>query len=265
MNAPNHQLSIIPLATLLFAGGALYAQQPVLKLNATTVNVAGAPDGVRIDVLRWSTDAERDQLIQAWVKPVAPAPAGGRGRGRGAPDPTADAAAGGDDAAGAAAGAAPAAAARGGGGGRGGAAAGGRGGRGGRGGGEPAAPVTPESSLASALEKAPTVGYLWSSEVAGYALRYAGKFAEPDGGQKVVLVTERRLGAWNDAWKPASGDTTTGYEFSVIELRLNAKGEGEGKASLTGKIVVDGSGKTIGLQDYAALPVILKSVKHRTS
>ena len=119
--------------------------------------------------------------------------------------------------------------------------------------------------MAAALEKAPTIGYLWTSEVAGYALRYAGKFAEPDGSQKIVLVTERRLGAWNDAWKLSSGETTTGYEFSVIELHLNAKGEGEGKASLTGKVAIDGTGKTIGVQDYATLPVILKSVKHRTS
>ena len=48
--------------------------------------------------------------------------------------------------------------------------------RGARGGGsDEAARPTPEGTLAAALKQAPTVGYLWSSEVAGYALRYAGK------------------------------------------------------------------------------------------
>src|SRR5580692_9191914 len=59
---------------------------PILSLTATTNNVAGAPDSIRIDLLRWSTDAERDQLVAAWTNPVAPAAAGrgGRGGGRGA-------------------------------------------------------------------------------------------------------------------------------------------------------------------------------------
>ena len=236
---------------LLCAAGWLLAQQPALRLAATTENVSGAPEAIRIDVLRWSTDAERDQLISAWTHPVAPPPPAGRGRGgagrgRGGAAATPDGAA------------APA-----------GAAAAGRGGRGGRGGGRGAAadttPVTPESSLEAALEKAPTVGYLWSSEVAGYSLRYAAKIAEPDGGSRVVLVTERRLGAWNSAWRPAAPDAANKYQFSIIELRINSKEQGEGKASLTGKIVIDDAAKSIGLEDYSALPVVLKDVKPRSS
>jgi hypothetical protein len=44
---------------------------------------------------------------------------------------------------------------------------------------------------------------------------------------------------------------------------LNSKGEGEGKISLTGKIAVDSATKTIALEDYGALPVVLKNVKGR--
>ena len=32
---------------------------------ATTANVSGAQDSIRIDILRWSTDAERDRLMDA--------------------------------------------------------------------------------------------------------------------------------------------------------------------------------------------------------
>ena len=212
------------LAFIILAAGLINAQTPatgpILRLNATTDNVSGAPDPIRIDLLRWSTDAERDQLLSAWTSPGTPAPA-------------------------------PAAGERGG--------ARGRGGRGGAPADAP--PATPEGSLAAALSKVPTVGYVWSSETAGYSVHYAARLAQPDGGERILLVTDRRLGAWNNLWKPSGAASTTNYEFSVIELHLNSKGEGEGKASLTGKVTVDNTAKSIVLENYAALPVILKGVK----
>lgn len=198
---------------------------PIMSFAATTDNIAGAHDAVRIDLLRWSTDAERDQLMSAWTHPApAPAPEGRGGRGGGL-----------------------------------------GGGRGGRGGGAPAPPMTPEASLAAALEKAPVTGYLWSSEVAGYALHYAVRSQESDGGERIILITDRRLGESNDAWKVVGTEAPSKYEFSVVELHLTAKGEGEGKISLTGKIAVDGATRTIALENYPALPVILKNVRRRTS
>jgi len=145
----------------------------------------------------------------------------------------------------------------------------GRGGRGGRGGGRASAAApetprpTPESSLKTALGNAPIVGHLWSSEVAGYSLRSATRIAEPDGGERILLATDRRLGAWNDLWKPVGTDAITNYEFSIIELHLNSKGEGEGKISLTGKVTVDSTAKTIGLENYGASPVVLKNVRRK--
>src|SRR5262249_44547896 len=88
---------------------------------------------------------------------------------------------------------------------------------------------------ARALEESATVGYLWSSEVAGYALRYAGKVDNADGSQRIVLITQRRLGAVNQLWRPVAEGAANSYEFSVIELRVNAKGEGEGFAHREGR------------------------------
>jgi hypothetical protein len=262
---------IVQLAALVISALPVMAQvpgSPILSFTATTNDVAGAPDSIKIDVLRWSTDAERDQLAAAWTNPAAPAAAGRGGRGGGratagrgtgggaaaAADPAPDTPAvddAGQDAA-------PVAATAAGRGARG-------GGRAGRGGGASAAqtPITPESSLTAALGTAPTVGHLWSSEVAGYSIRYAVKLMEPDGGQRILLITDRRLGAYNDLWKPAGPDAGTGYEFSVIELRLNSKGEGEGKVSLTGKVALDSAAKTLGLENYGGSPVILKNVRRK--
>jgi hypothetical protein len=109
------------------------------------------------------------------------------------------------------------------------------------------------------------VGYLWSSsEVAGYALRYAGKLTV-DGMERIILFTHRRLGAMNDLWKPTGGGAPAAYNFSVIELRVNAKGEGVGKVSITGKVAPDNGAKTIALENYDALPVVLSNVKSRAA
>ena len=233
-----------------------------MRFTATTANVSGAPDSVRLDVLAWSTDADRDQMVGAWNLTAVPAAPGARGAaagagGRGARGGGAGAAA---DAPDAAAGAnapeaAPAAAA----------------GRGGRGGGRGAAaaaadtaPKTPEAALATTLQAARTVGYLWSSESAGYSLRYAYRMPQPDGGERIIFATDRRLGAWNDLWKPTGGASPTPYEFTVIEVRVTPKGVGEGKTSLTGQVTIDSAAKTIALDGYSALPVVFKDVKRNT-
>jgi len=59
------------------------APRPTLSFTATTDHVGGAPDSIRINLTRWSTDAERDQLLAAWNLTGLP-PTGGRGAGRGA-------------------------------------------------------------------------------------------------------------------------------------------------------------------------------------
>jgi hypothetical protein len=202
---------------LVLVSSVLSAAGPTAGYTATSANVSGAPDAIRIDILRWSTDAERDRLMDAWN--LKPATAGRAGRGAG------------------------------------------RGGRGGNA--EVTAPPTPEVMLATALKQATTVGYLWSREVAGYAIRYAGKMVSADGSERIVLVTQRRLGAVNDLWKPV-GDSQP-YDFSVIELRLNATGSGEGKTSLNGKVAPDGSLKMIALENYDALPVVLSHVQKQKS
>jgi hypothetical protein len=212
---------------------------PMLRFTATTANVTGAPDNIRIDLFRWSTEEERDKLMAAWeLKPEAIA------RGRGAAGRGGSARGG--------AGAARA--------GRSGA----RAGRGGGRGGPSAAPPTPEGELAQALKEASTIGYLWSSEAAGYAIRYAGKVALPDGSDRIVLLTDRRLGEANGLWRAPDATAPSAYDFSVIELRVNAKGSGEGKLSLSGKVAPDAAAGIVALTDYDSLPVVFTAVKQTT-
>src|SRR5688572_24998726 len=93
---------------------------PIERYAATTVNVNGAGEPVTIELLKWSTDADRDRLasVLGWY--------------------------GHQEVAGATA----------------------------------------------------TVAYLWTSASAGYSVRYGYKITDADGSQRIILLTDRKLGAW---------------------------------------------------------------------
>lgn len=172
---------------LVLTATAIQAQVkgPIERYTATTANVNGAGEPITIDLLQWSTDADRDRLasVLAWYG---------------------------------------------------------------------------EKEVAGAMK---TVGYLWTSASAGYSIRYAYRIPGADGGQRIILLTDRKLGAWSpEAWKPTAAATPDPNSFSVIELRVNRAGQGEGKTSLTTKVTFESATKSIALENYAAQPVILKGV-----
>src|SRR4029434_1171631 len=101
------------------------AAEPALMLHANAV--AGADVPMTIELVRWSTDAERAPLLAALAPAPPPAAA-----------PAADAGAAGR------------------------AGRAGGGGRGGRGGGG-AAPANPLARLTTAVKTAPTLGFIWGT------------------------------------------------------------------------------------------------------
>jgi hypothetical protein len=232
------------LALMMFglsvAFGPMHAQKQTaataeVNLTATSANVSEPGIPVRIRILRWSTDEERSPVVAAMTPTASPA-AG--------PDPPA---AGGDRSGGAR-------------GGRG-AARGGRGG-GGRGGrGDAGAALTPVAAFTAAIGRAPTLGYIWTNDITGYAIKYAYHASLPDGGERIILATNRRLGAYSPAWKPLASSPPTDYEFTLIEIRLDSRGSGAGATSLTTKVIVDDQAKTVALDNYAATPAIFQNVK----
>jgi hypothetical protein len=123
-----------------------------------------------------------------------------------------------------------------------------------------------ESGIAAALEKSPTVGIIWGSWPYGYSVRYAQRVQTADGGERIILITERPLGSRGRApWKPAAGVTVPDYAFTLIELRLNKAGRGEGKMSLAAKVIADANGETLTLENYAAAPVLITNVRRVAS
>jgi hypothetical protein len=225
-----HVLGMIGGVAIALGAVAAHAQQGsevILTATSTNVSEPGAP--VRIRILRWSTDVERDRLVAA-LNPPPPAPAA----------PAAGAAAAGREGA------------------RGG-RAGGRGGRGRRG--APAAPAGPMAAITTAIRTAPTIGFIWTDDVTGYAVKYAYRIAQPDGGQRIILATDRRFGVHTPAWTPVATTAATDYEFTVFEMRLGPTGPGEAKTSLMAKVAVDKDAGTVALENYAAAPAILQNVR----
>lgn len=209
------------IAALALAVLLAGASSDEVNLIAASVNVAQPGTPVKIRILRWSTDEERSPIMAALNPAPVPAPARN-------PD------------------AAPT--------GR------GRAGRG-RGRGAPAAPLSPIAAFSAALGRAQTIGYLWTNDITGYAIKYAWHSKLPDGTERIVLASDRRLGAYSGDWKTAAALQETDYTFTLIELHIGPNGALEGKTSLASKIVVDAGAKTIALDNYPAGPVTLNAAQ----
>jgi hypothetical protein len=224
---PVNVCAVLVAFSIATAGVAAQADETIF--TAVSANVADPGGPVKIRIQRWSASEQAAPLIAA-LNPPPPAargagPDGARAGGRG-------------EAAGRT----------------------GRAGARGRGRGAAPAPLSPTAALAQAIGRAPTIGYLWTSDVTGYAIKYAYRAPLPDGGERVILASDRRLGTHSAAWQPTASDLTD-YEFTVIEIRFNAKGVGEGKTSLTTKVIVDNEAKTVALENYATAAPILRNVK----
>jgi hypothetical protein len=111
--------------------------------------------------------------------------------------------------------------------------------------------------LLDVLQDMPRMGYFRAPGNLGWDIHFARKVPLPDGGERVVLVTDRRIGFWEASRQPRSID----YPFTVIELRLNRDGEGEGKLSLATKIIPDKQNNIVTLENYDIQPVLLTTVR----
>ena len=111
--------------------------------------------------------------------------------------------------------------------------------------------------LLDTLQDLPRVGYFRTPDSIGWDIHYAAKMPGADGGERITLITDRRIGFWEASRQPRSFD----YPFTVIELRLNGDGEGEGKMSIATKINFDKKKKVIELENYSSEPVRLNNVE----
>ena len=181
-------LAAVVSATLL--GSSQHAAGMPEKLTAFAVSLGGprTPAGtaiVDITIDRWSTDAERQQFMQAFKK--------------------------GQDA------------------------------------------------LLDTLRDLRPVGSIRTPDTLAYDLRYANQVSDENGDRRIFLATDRPIGFW----EIRSGSRSLDYPFTFIELRMNEKGEGEGKIAVATKLEASKDGQYVELENYGIAPVQLSQVKRR--
>jgi hypothetical protein len=115
-----------------------------------------------------------------------------------------------------------------------------------------------QDKLLPALQKIrPRVGFIRTPNSLGWDLQYAWRFVNSDGTSRLVIATDRRINFWEARNQPRTID----YPFTIIEMRLDTKGEGEGRLAAGTKISKSRDGKTIELENYGISPVALNNIK----
>ena len=115
-----------------------------------------------------------------------------------------------------------------------------------------------QDALLKALQKVkPRVGYIRTPNSLGYDLQYAYRFANSDGTSRVIIGTDRPINFWEARNQPRTID----YPFTIIEMRLDKEGKGEGRMAAGTKISKSKDGKTIELENYGISPVALNEIK----
>ena len=117
-----------------------------------------------------------------------------------------------------------------------------------------------QDALLKALQKVrPRVGFIRTPNSLGYDLQYAYRFLNSDGTSRIVIGTDRPINFWEASRQPRTID----YPFTIIEMRLDSKGEGEGRMVAGTKISRSKDGKTIELENYGISPVALNNIKYQ--
>jgi hypothetical protein len=131
---------------------------------------------------------------------------------------------------------------------------------------EAVASLAAGADAATPFGKLPTVGYVWpNGSPVGYSLKYAHREPLPDGGERITLVTDRRLGSYDfKGWSVASPAVNNDHTYSVIELSMSATGSGTGTMSLAGDVALDEAAGTVALAG-GGTPMLLANVKREAA
>jgi len=115
--------------------------------------------------------------------------------------------------------------------------------------------------LLDVLQDLPVKGNFRAPGQLGWDIRFARRDATEEGGERVVLATDRPIGFLESANQPRS----ITYPFTIIEMQLNRDGEGEGRMSLATKVIFDKKKNRITLENFELQPVLLKQIKRTSS
>jgi hypothetical protein len=91
----------------------------------------------------------------------------------------------------------------------------------------------------------------------GLDLHYAWQAPLPEGGRRIVIATDRYIGFQEARSQPRTID----YPFTLMEIRVDKEGKGEGRMAVATKISFDKKKKQIELENYSSEPVRLNNLR----
>jgi hypothetical protein len=122
-----------------------------------------------------------------------------------------------------------------------------------------------QDALLKALQKEPSRGRMsfpgWQGPDPqnfrlGWDLRYVAYTALPDGGDRLVIATDRQMSFMEVRNQPRTVD----YPFTLIEIHIPKEGKGEGRAFGATQIKFDKKKNQIELEQYSAGEIRLNEI-----
>lgn len=101
-------------------------------------------------------------------------------------------------------------------------------------------------ALKAALADLPETGRVQVERRTSYPLQFAREFPQPDGTRLIRVITDRPIG-FGEAM---SQSRTQEYAFSILEMTVDAEGNGEGVVVVGAEIAFDAEARTIGIKSY---------------
>jgi hypothetical protein len=114
-----------------------------------------------------------------------------------------------------------------------------------------------QSKLYEALKKIkPVTGYIRTSQMRTWELKYANENKLPDGSRQIVIVTDKVVTVFGASSLSDRND----YPFSLIEMHFPAGG-GDGEGKLLGQTAISVKDGRLQLEIYGQEPTNLTAIK----
>jgi len=113
--------------------------------------------------------------------------------------------------------------------------------------------------LANTLFDKESVGTIREIQRLSYDLRYSRSIPTAEGGQQILLATDRRI-EFAESWRSSR---TLDYNVTLIILNVDADGRGEGQIMLGVDIVWNEEKNQVEIEHFSSEPIRLTSVRIR--
>jgi hypothetical protein len=116
-----------------------------------------------------------------------------------------------------------------------------------------------QDKLLDVIRDAPKAGYIRTPGSVGWDLRFAQRIEKPDGGERVLVITDRPVGFFEQVNQLRTLD----YPFSVVTLDVKADREGEGALSMAARLAADKESKSVIVENIGYQPIQLVGVERQ--